>query len=447
MLRRAIVGGSLAASGALVLALLTSTASAGQSATLCTTAQMGNASVTPFVIPSLAADPFLINSGIAGQLFFTTRSGNSVQSFTPATGAFAVLASTHVLQPQDVAQASDGSVWFTNPGTNTIGRVLPDGLVAQFAIPTADSNPWGITQGPDGNMWFAENNAGMGDGMSGSADGPGQIASIDSAGKITEFNVPIMQPLEIVSGADGRLWVTGYQQAAVVAFSMNGASQAYPINVGSPKLRGLTLGPDGNVWFTDTNTNTPSVGYMTTSGLTREFPIGIPNAAPNQITAGPAGSNALWFSQANGNIGKVTTSGVVTSYPATSKTAGPGGIALGSDGALWVTEAGCNVLGRMTTSPVVSAVMSTRPTTVSRGKTYTVRVKMTSKGPISVGIVGHGKRQTLLKVSGKKGVTTMKVTIPSSLSSSLRGSVNLVMNASPGSSSVNAAQTAPLTVH
>ena len=41
----------------------------------------------------------------------------------------------------------------------------------------------------------------------------------------------------------------------------------------------------------------------------------------------------------------------------------------------------------------------------------------------------------------------MKVTIPSSLSSSLRGSVNLVMNASPGSSSVNAAQTAPLTVH
>ena len=446
MPRRAIVGGSLAASGALVLALLTSTASAGPSATLCTTAQMGNASVTPFVIPSLAADPFLINSGIAGQLFFTTRSGNSVQSFTPATGAFAVLASTNVLQPQDVAQASDGSVWFTNPGTTTIGRVLPDGLVAQFAIPTANSNPWGITQGPDGNMWFAENNAGD-DSNHGASPPPGHIARIDSAGKITEFNVPIAAPLEIVSGADGRLWVTGYQQAAVVAFSMNGASQAYPINVGSPKLRGLTPGPDGNVWFTDTNTNTPSVGYMTTSGLTREFPIGIPNAAPNQITAGPAGSNALWFSQANGNIGKVTTSGVVTSYPATSKTAGPGGIALGSDGALWVTEAGCNVLGRMTTSPVVSAVMSTRPTTVSRGKTYTVRVKMTSKGPISVGIVGHGKRQTLLKVSGKKGVTTMKVTIPSSLSSSLRGSVNLVMNASPGSSSVNAAQTAPLTVH
>ena len=186
MPRRAIVGGSLAASGALVLALLTSTASAGPSATLCTTAQMGNASVTPFVIPSLAADPFLINSGIAGQLFFTTRSGNSVQSFTPATGAFAVLASTNVLQPQDVAQASDGSVWFTNPGTNTIGRVLPDGLVAQFAIPTANSNPWGITQGPDGNMWFAENNAGD-DSNHGASPPPGHIARIDSAGKITEF--------------------------------------------------------------------------------------------------------------------------------------------------------------------------------------------------------------------------------------------------------------------
>lgn len=442
MLRRAIVGGSLAASGALVLALLTSTASAGQSATLCTTAQMGNASVTPFVIPSLAADPFLINSGIAGQLFFTTRSGNSVQSFTPATGAFAVLASTNVLQPQDVAQASDGSVWFTNPGTNTIGRVLPDGLVAQFAIPTADSNPWGITQGPDGNMWFAENNTGV--------SSPGQIASIDSAGKITEFNVPIAAPLEIVSGADGRLWVLGQASDldGVGAFSMNGAFHAYPVNNWAvPTLRSLTPGPDGNVWFTNTTYPSPTVGYMTTSGLMREFPIGIPNAAPKQITAGPAGSNALWFSQANGNIGKVTTSGVVTSYPATSKTANLGGIALGSDGALWVTEAGCNVLGRMTTSPVVSAVMSTRPTTVSRGKTYTVRVKMTSKGPISVGIVGHGKRQTLLRVSGKKGVTTMKVRIPSSLLWELRGSVNLVMNASPGSSSVNAAQTAPLTVH
>jgi virginiamycin B lyase len=33
-------------------------------------------------------------------------------------------------------------------------------LLAEYPIPTANSNPYGITSGPDGNLWFVESGSG-----------------------------------------------------------------------------------------------------------------------------------------------------------------------------------------------------------------------------------------------------------------------------------------------
>lgn len=436
MNRRPIVSAAATAGVIAAAVAIAGPASAGLLAGNCTPAQAGNASVDAFGIPTLGNDPFLITSrgtGASGSLVFSARGGNSVQFYTPATGAFSVLSSTNVQAPQGVAVASDGSVWFANSGPNTIGKVATSGAVTTYAIPTAGSNPWGIVQGPDGNMWFTEYNT-------------GKIGRITMAGVITEYTQPISTPLQIAVGPDGRLWYSAFSGNQIGAMDTSGNWQVYTLPNSRASLNGLATGSDGNVWFLDAQYGNPGVGMISATGQSITYPIGVANAEPDQIAAGPAGSNSQWFTQGNGNIGKVTTSGVVTSYPATSSQANPDGIVTGPDGNLWFTEAGCSALATMDTSPVVYAVMTARPSTARRGKTYTVKVKMSAKGKMSLGIIGNNKRRTLLNATGKKGVNTIKMTIPSNLQSSFRGKVTLVLNGAPGSSANKAAQTAPITI-
>ena len=55
-----------------------------------------------------------------------------------------------------IASGADGNLWFTEPGSNKIGRVTTTGSFTEFAIPTGGSLAAGIAPGPDGNLWFTE---------------------------------------------------------------------------------------------------------------------------------------------------------------------------------------------------------------------------------------------------------------------------------------------------
>jgi uncharacterized repeat protein (TIGR01451 family) len=60
--------------------------------------------------------------------------------------------------PHQIVPGPDGALWFTQFGTNQIGRITTTGLVTEYPIPTATSQPIGITVGPDSEIWFAEYN-------------------------------------------------------------------------------------------------------------------------------------------------------------------------------------------------------------------------------------------------------------------------------------------------
>ncbi|MGH6796672.1 MAG: virginiamycin B lyase family protein, partial [Methylocella sp.] len=80
------------------------------------------------------------------------------------------------------------------------------------------------------------------------------------------------------------------------------------------------------------------------SGMIIEFPIPTAGSEPVGITAGPDGN--LWFTESHGNnIGRITTKGVVTEFPVPTAFSGPGGIAAGPDGNLWFTEESDNQIG------------------------------------------------------------------------------------------------------
>jgi hypothetical protein len=95
--------------------------------------------------------------------------------------------------------------------------------------------------------------------------------------------------------------------------------------------QGITVGPDGALWFTD---SADKIGHITTQGRITEFALST-LAHPMGITTGPDG--ALWFTQGWGPLGRITTQGHITLF-SPHYTGGPGRIVAGPDGALWMTE-------------------------------------------------------------------------------------------------------------
>ena len=99
--------------------------------------------------------------------------------------------------------------------------------------------------------------------------------------------------------------------------------------------QGITTGPDGNLWFTEANSN--QIGRISPSGVITQFTIPTANSNPMGITAGPDGN--LWFTEETANqIGRITPTGTITEFPISSPDSDPIGITAGSDGNLWFTE-------------------------------------------------------------------------------------------------------------
>ena len=76
---------------------------------------------------------------------------------------------------------------------------------------------------------------------------------------------------------------------------------------GSFGVFGITAGPDGNVWFTESIGN--KIGRITPAGSITEYQNSKGNAQPADITTGPDGN--LWFTDNFGSIARV----VITAAP------------------------------------------------------------------------------------------------------------------------------------
>ena len=165
-------------------------------------------------------------------------------------------------------------------------------------------------------------------------------------------------------GPDRNLWVTetGFtttftRNAAIDSVTTAGVATQFPIQEPS---RGITAGPDGALWFT-TLTPTgityppvaPAVARMTTAGaITSTYTLpGSPSfGVPYQITTGP--DSALWFSDYEANsAGRITTSGQATRFAITGFN--NGGVTTGPDGNVWVAEQG-PVIARITPGGMVT---------------------------------------------------------------------------------------------
>ncbi|HZU36304.1 MAG TPA: hypothetical protein VFA18_10365, partial [Gemmataceae bacterium] len=125
-------------------------------------------------------------------------------------------------------------------------------------------------------------------------------------------------------------------------------STEFAITTSASGPEGITVGPDGNLWFVETTAS--KIGMSTPAGSMTEFALPA-GSQPVSIVKGPDGN--LWFTEEGTNkIGRMTTAGVLAEFTVPTAASQPYGIAVGSDGNLWFTELSGNKIGKITPTGV-----------------------------------------------------------------------------------------------
>jgi virginiamycin B lyase len=254
--------------------------------------------------------------------------------------------------PGMITAGPDGALWFTESGK--IGRITTAGTVSEFPAPAGGSD--GIAAGPDGALWFTEG-------------GANKIGRMTMSGAVSEFPTlsttsnPVglpnssANPFGITAGPDGALWFTESLADKIGRITTAGIVSEFPlphIQTVHDNPEGITKGPDGALWFTEALGQRIGRIDPTTHAIT-EFPPPTTGAGPvglTSIVSGPEG--ALWFTS-NAEIDRITTAGATTKFSVpNASTAGGEIVTAGSDGALWFTESQAKKIGRMTSAGSVT---------------------------------------------------------------------------------------------
>jgi virginiamycin B lyase len=294
-----------------------------------------------------------ITTGADGALWFTEEGPPAaIGRLDPRTGAYTGHVTIGGLVPDKITNGPDGKIWFTEFGSNKIGVINPatgqlENEFSSQASGGGGAQPSGITAGP-GGLWYT-------------GTSPATIQRITTSGTVDRtYSTPTSSsdPSDITLGPDGRLWFTESQPQVnkIGALDPNtGGITEYQASPGSePSAIISTTG--GILWFTEPGIN--AIGRITTAGTIAEFsPAGV---SASGIAA--ASDGALWYTlgfagvgvctpgEGDHAIGRITSAGVFTNKFATpTPQSDPSDITLGPDGALWFTEYCANKIGRIVT--------------------------------------------------------------------------------------------------
>jgi len=172
---------------------------------------------------------------------------------------------------------------------------------------------------------------------------------------VNDFPVPVQYsgPQGITVGPDGNLWFTEYAANQIGRITPAGVITEFPIPTASSGPWGIVAGADGNLWFTERRGH--NIGRITPTGVVTEFPG--PTHLLNSIAAGADGN--LWFTVVGPTVCRLTPTGTITEFPVPTAGAQCNGITAGPDGNLWFAEMNildpnAGMIGRITTAGIVT---------------------------------------------------------------------------------------------
>ena len=271
--------------------------------------------------------------------------------------------------PKRITREFEGNYWYTGASEEKIGKITPAGTVTEYS--TEGISPVGIASGA-GKIWFA---------------GTYEVAaSMTTAGVVTKYTTAAGNVVDVAWGPDSRAWFTA-TGGKLIAINKSGVMTEYALPAGTSPNH-ITLGPDGNLWFIDTQCGSKTscnVVKSTTSGVITKYPVPV-GEIPLDIAAGPDGN--IWLTFPNGTtgkIGKMTTSGVLTQYSLPGTYPYAEGITAGPDGNMWFTEKNADKIGRITPSGAVttySLPTGSQPQDITQGEDGTLWFTETGSGKI-----------------------------------------------------------------
>lgn len=189
--------------------------------------------ITEFTVPTLGGSPSGITTGPDGNLWITLEAADKIARLTPA-GVFTEFAVPGLSSwPTDITSGPDGNLWFTQRGSAQIGRITPEGVITEFAA--GASEPSSIVSAPDGNLWY---------------NCLATTFRMTTAGQRTQVGLTGQVGQRIV-GPDGALWDN--EPNGLRRIALDGTVHAYTNGSGHAGY-GVTIGPDGNIWFDDSRT-------------------------------------------------------------------------------------------------------------------------------------------------------------------------------------------------
>jgi virginiamycin B lyase len=225
-------------------------------------------------------------------------------------------------QPSLLARGGDDTVWVTDTLGGRVLLVGDDGVRMSIDVPTADAQPFGVASQDDGTVWFTEL-------------GADTLGRVDILGRLTEFPSGTSGGFVSMIATSGEsVWFTA-NAAGAIGFVRGGDSavQIFAVPTIDAGPVGITVGDDGAAWFTEILAG--QIGRVDRSGAFTEFALPDRDAKPHAIAADPAGG--YWFTLwATDQLGHIDPDGAFAFIDLPSGHSEPHGLAVAADGTVWV---------------------------------------------------------------------------------------------------------------
>jgi virginiamycin B lyase len=270
--------------------------------------------------------------------------GSDARAPTAGAAGQAVYRLPRYTDPDHLALAADGSSWLVDQFGGPV-RLQPDGRTQTFPPSDDEDGAEDVAAASDGSVWVA-------------ADG--EVMRI-AAGSGSEWSIG--GEIRAVTAVGDAAWVTVEEDenhAFIQRVTAAGPGRRFVIR--SPHelmFGGIAAAADGTLWFTEGNYRRTWIGRMTADGRYAYWRVPGYIFQPPRIAAGSDG--AMWFTEPHA-IGRITADGQITRFPLAGA-AVPHDIVAGGDGNLWLTSDICleriTAAGQMTTWPVPGALKLT----------------------------------------------------------------------------------------
>ena len=180
-------------------------------------------------------------------------------------------------------------------------------------------------------------------------------------------SVPIRQgsqPFAITMGEDGNFWFTLSNGGKVARVTPRGSISYFATpSLSDPAF--ITPGPDGNIWFGEGSTG--KIASITPDGIITEYQfsffgvsVGITTGSDDNIWFTDQTDHAVWRFE--------IATGTFTEFRTPTPNSFPGDITTGSDGNMWFTEQAVGKFGRITPDGVITEFTGVNsPSTIAAG--------------------------------------------------------------------------------